>query len=394
MPIEFDKKELVKYPFLKEAHSLVSQKAYSLTNLLELESGKRLAQKARDRIKAALNADYVFDNVTGASGEIPEHEILSYAIARMIVSCMNERPVIDKLCRYESERAAYFLQREEPEKKEYIARSLGINLRSGEMKVNEYVELVRDLHDSKWQLVNRDVNAGNVAVSRDEAEELLKERIRSMLHSQLPLPVPEEIKEKFKPLSEEVSAVYKERVMEQFGEVDEGAFPPCMKAIISSVTDGTNIPHTARFSLTAFMHTIGMDINGIVGVFTRAPDFNADMTMYQVDHISGGGGTEYTPPQCVTMKTYGLCCQDAICKSKKFQHPLSYYKYKKKVTGNTSGASSKSQSAPPDASPSAHSSPASPAHPKSDRIGARIDAKERERAAKNADNQIKSDTGR
>ena len=379
MPIEFDKKELVKYPFLKEAHSLVSQKAYSLTNLLELESGKRLAQKARDRIKAALNMDYVFDNVTGASGEIPEHEILSYAIARMIVSCMNERPVIDKLCRYESERAAYFLQREEPEKKEYIARSLGINLRSGEMKVNEYVELVRDLHDSKWQLVNRDVNAGNVAVSRDEAEELLKERIRSMLHSQLPLPVPEEIKEKFKPLSEEVSAVYKERVMEQFGEVDEGAFPPCMKAIISSVTDGTNIPHTARFSLTAFMHTIGMDITGIVGVFTRAPDFNADMTMYQVDHISGGGGTEYTPPQCVTMKTYGLCCPDGICKSKKIQHPLSYYKYKKKVTGNNAaGTSSKSASAPQSESPSAH--------PKSDRIGARIDAKERERAAKRTDN--------
>ena len=371
MPIEFDKKELVKYPFLKEAHSLVGSRAYALNNLLELESGKRLAQKARDRIKAALSMDYVFDNVTGSSGDIPEHEILSYAIARMIVSCMNERPVIDKLCRYESERAAYFLKHEEPAKKEYIARSLGIDLRSGQMSVREYVELVRDIRDSKWQLVNRDVSNGNVAVSRDEAEELLKERIRSMLHGQLPLPVPDEIKEKFKPLSDEVSAVYKERVMEQFGEVDEGAFPPCMKAIISSVTDGTNIPHTARFSLTAFMHTIGMDINGIVGVFTRAPDFNVDMTMYQVDHISGGGGTEYTPPQCVTMKTYGLCCPDGICKSKKFQHPLSYYKYKKKVTGGSSAKGSKPASAP-DSKP--------------DKIGARIDAKEREKADKTAKN--------
>ena len=193
MPIEFDKKELVKYPFLKEAHSLVGSRAYALNNLLELESGKRLAQKARDRIKAALSMDYVFDNVAGSSGDIPEHEILSYAIARMIVSCMNERPVIDKLCRYESERAAYFLKHEEPAKKEYIARSLGIDLRSGQMSVREYVELVRDIRDAKWQLVNRDVNAGNVAVSRDEAEELLKERIRSMLHGQLPLPVPDEI---------------------------------------------------------------------------------------------------------------------------------------------------------------------------------------------------------
>jgi len=79
------------------------------------------------------------------------------------------------------------------------------------------------------------------------------------------------------------------------------------------------------------------------------------------------------------MKTYGLCCPDGICKSKKIQHPLSYYKYKKKVTGNNAaGASSKSASAPQGESPSAH--------PKSDKIGARIDAKERERAAKRTDN--------
>ena len=81
------------------------------------------------------------------------------------------------------------------------------------------------------------------------------------------------------------------------------------------------------------MHTIGMDLHQIVEVYTRAPDFDIQKTMYQVEHISGRGGTEYTPPGCATMKTYGLCVNpDAICKNKSVTHPLWYYKQKKKMS--------------------------------------------------------------
>jgi DNA primase large subunit len=53
--------------------------------------------------------------------------------------------------------------------------------------------------------------------------------------------------------------------------------------------------------------------------------------MYQVEHISGGGGTEYTPPSCMTMKTYGLCVnRDFYCKN--VSHPLSYYRSRKKAS--------------------------------------------------------------
>ena len=194
------------------------------------------------------------------------------------------------------------------------------------------MELVPNLRDARWQLVNRDVNDGYVSIKREESEELLKERIRSLLHQQLPLPVGESICNLLESMVSEISSAYQEKLMEQFGEVDESSFPPCMKAIIGAVSAGTNIPHTARFSLTAFMHTIGMDTTGIVEVYTRAPDFDVDKTMYQVEHISGRGGTEYTPPGCGTLKTYGLCVNpDSLCKSKNIAHPLSYYKVKKKT---------------------------------------------------------------
>ncbi|MBP2132556.1 DNA primase large subunit [Methanomicrobium sp. W14] len=328
MLVELDKKDLAKYPFLKEAQSLVGKRADSIELFLKSRFGGRIGERAVIRIKAALESDFVFNEIRLDN---PEDEILSYAVSRLIVSCMKERQMVDKLCRYESERASYFLLTEEYPKKEYVAKSVGITFGADKIRVSDYVELVPNLRDAKWQLVNRDVSEGYVFIQKDESDELLKERIRSVLHSQLPLPVTESLCSLLESSSGEISRVYQEKLVEQFGEVDEGAFPPCMKAIINAVSAGTNIPHTARFSLTAFMHTIGMDTTGIVEVYTRAPDFDVEKTLYQVEHISGRSGTEYTPPGCATMKTYGLCVNpDSLCKGKSIAHPLSYYKLRKK----------------------------------------------------------------
>jgi len=60
--------------------------------------------------------------------------------------------------------------------------------------------------------------------------------------------------------------------------------------------------------------------------------------MYQVEHITGRGGTgtEYTTPACAAMKTTGLCVnKDTICE--KISHPLSYYKIKKNDQSKNTG---------------------------------------------------------
>ena len=86
-----------------------------------------------------------------------------------------------------------------------------------------------------------------------------------------------------------------------------------------------------RFSLTTFLHAIGMDVTGIAGLYGRSPDFDIEKTMYQVEHITGrgGSGTEYTTPACAAMQTTGLCVRcDNLCE--RIGHPLSYYKQKKR----------------------------------------------------------------
>jgi len=332
MPVSenrLDKKDLAKYPFLKETKAFVSRMGVPLDSLIRSQSGVgvRIKENAAQRIRDSLGYT---DFELQPEIESVDDEILSYAVARMITSCLNDRMIMDRLARYEAERAYHYLQTESPVKKAYVARSFGLDVDAAEMGVVFYVGLVATMKDPKWRLVNRDINHGMVQISAEEYDELLRERIRSVIRSQLPLEIPGPIAMRLRPYADAVSAAYQEKILEQYGEVDEGSYPPCMEAIIRAVSEGTNIPHTARFSLTAFLHIIGLKEPQIVEVFARAPDFDISRTMYQVEHISGRGGTEYTPPGCQTMKTYGLCVhRDATCKE--ISHPLSYYKRKKKA---------------------------------------------------------------
>jgi DNA primase large subunit len=179
--------------------------------------------------------------------------------------------------------------------------------------------------------VNRELEAGRVVVREEEKDELIRERIRVVLQRQLPLDVPGYICALLAPALESITTAHQASVLEQFGTIDEGSFPPCINALIGALTGGRNIPHTGRFALTAFLHTIGMDTNAIVELYCRAPDFDVGKTLYQVEHITGRGGTEYTAPSCAAMRTTGLCVnKNLLCTHVK--HPLHYYRKKKKGT--------------------------------------------------------------
>ena len=74
MPVEFDKKDLAKYPFLKEAHDLVSSSAYSLDNFLKSRTGTEISKNAAERVKKAIKPPYLFENIRN---EFPEGEIMA-----------------------------------------------------------------------------------------------------------------------------------------------------------------------------------------------------------------------------------------------------------------------------------------------------------------------------
>jgi len=124
-----------------------------------------------------------------------------------------------------------------------------------------------------------------------------------VLLRQLPLQVPPSVCEQVRPVTEQLNATYQQQMLRDLGPIDEGRYPPCISTLIAAVTEGKNLTHPGRFAMTAFLHTIGMSSTQIVELYCRAPDFDLQTTMYQVGHIAGGGGTEYSPPSCATMQT-------------------------------------------------------------------------------------------
>ena len=329
MDVVLDHKELIKYPFLKESQQLARRHVESLEEFLGSNSGVAALDRAKARVIAALSAKREFQD-ENTQNLRPEFEIASYALARILVSCIGDRSLIDRLARYEAERASFFLEAEDPEIRQFVAWSIGINTGTVVLPVTDYVELVPHLRDLRWRLINRDVRQGTVHLEPGEIDELIRERIRVILIDQLPLRVPSGICERLEPVTKEIAASYQQQILEQFGEVKEEAFPPCINALIQAITTGGNLTHMGRFAITSFLHTIGMNTTAIAEIFARAPDFDLEKTMYQVEHISGRGGTEYTPPSCATMRTFGLCAnRDKDCE--RVNHPLSYYRLRKNI---------------------------------------------------------------
>jgi len=334
-------KELSHFPFLKKAQDHVKARFSSLDSLLKEPHAEVLISHASERIREALSpkkivALEIYDSV--------DDEIAAYALARIIVSCVNDKQLIDRLTRYEAERAYYFLVNEEEWNQNYkledsgysrlciaLATELGIQITKDRMPLIDYVELVSPLHEDRFRLVNRRLVRGFVEIKKEERYELLRERTRITIRQDLPHKVPSILCEQLAPRVTSVKKVFQDSMLQQFGAIEESAFPPCMQALVLALTAGTNLTHAGRFALTTFIHTIGMDVAGIARMYARSPDFDPEKTMYQVEHITGrgGSGTEYTAPACAAMKTTGLCVnQDKLCEN--VNHPLNYYRQKKK----------------------------------------------------------------
>jgi DNA primase large subunit len=201
---------------------------------------------------------------------------------------------------------------------------------------SDYLKHSSQMRSQEWKLVNQEMENGQVFLGRNEVARLLQHAIQDKVFNELPLPVNDEIIAAFEPaiqaVREEIARRKEQFEKESYGKVSFLRLPPCMKKLMSMMKKGENVPHVGRFGLTAFLHTIGMNNDQIVAIFSSSPDFNEQLARYQVDHITGmSSGIEYLPPECDTMKSRGVCFDpDSLCNKKWLTHPLSYYRIKGK----------------------------------------------------------------
>ena len=329
-----------RYPFLGESRQAVQATGVDLEALVAEETP--VVERALARVKSALT-----DHDTGDPHTDTRTELLSYPVARVLVSLVDVHILTNRYARAEAatahERFTEDLHRDTELKSAQVERlTLDDLLKefdvANEIRENDgrfrvgvatYLRLAADVWGDEWRLVNRPLWDGIVPVERDELYVLIRQAVQERVESDLPLSVPDDIAEH---LEDEVAHLQELLAeLELTREIDTvvpDLFPPCMKSLLDQIQKGEHLAHHSRFAITAFLAAIGMTTDDIVELYRVNSSFGEEMTRYQTDHIRGKTSpTEYSTPSCATMQSYGDCVNmDDLCE--RISHPMAYYEKK------------------------------------------------------------------
>ncbi|WP_049930037.1 DNA primase regulatory subunit PriL [Halosimplex carlsbadense] len=346
-----------RYPWRGESRQAVGEAGVDLAALVAEDAA--VVERGVERVVWALE-----DGAVGDSHDIDRIELLSYPVARVLVSLVDEHVLTRKYAEAEAATAFERFTADFADTTEFKSASkprltlrellaefdLSGSVRAADgtvgdgsavvsdgasrefhVEVGTYLDLVADQRGDEWRLVNRALADGEVLVDGEELLTLLRQAVRHRVDDGLPLSVPETIADE---LAEEA-----ENLRERLSELDltrdidtvvPELFPPCMKHLLDQVQQGDHLEHHSRFAIASFLTSIGMTTDEIVDIFEVNPGFGEEATRYQVDHIRGATSpTDYSPPACATMQSYGDCIgKDEICKDEiNESHPLNYYEH-------------------------------------------------------------------
>jgi DNA primase large subunit len=324
-----------RYPFLDDARRAVGEANFDLHSLADDE---RVRERATERVERALD-----DGTVGDPSRTTRVELLSYPLARVLVSLVDEHVLTRKYARAEATTAHERFSDAESHQQLKSARterltsedllaefdlagSVHADPDGYRVAVGTYLPLAADMWGDEWRLVNRALSNGEVPISDADLDELLRKAIERRVTEGLPLDVPDAIVDALESTVEEIRETLAELdLTRDIDTVVPERFPPCMKALLDSVQKGEHLPHHSRFAITSFLASIGMSTDEIVDLYMVNPGFGEDITRYQTDHIRGETSpTEYSPPSCATMQSYGDCVNmDDRCET--ISHPMAYY---------------------------------------------------------------------
>lgn len=328
-----DVSKLALYPFVTQAQEYVRTLNVSLLDLFNKRGYEAVRLRAKSRVIDSINKGIT--RAESDSETASNIELFSYPIARILVSCINDNLLTRRYALAEAKASHTFLEHEDENMLVAVGQDFNVSASFENeqfmMHFTDYIRLSAGMHDIKWKLVNRQLNHGFVGVSSLEFARLLQEATFRRILSELPLDVPEDMCTQLAPyvggIMAELAEYKSNNHTGDFGEVNAEFFPPCIRHALSGVRGGVNLGHSTRFALTSFLLNIGMNVDEVVGMFNVSPDFDESKTRYQVEHIAGSSGVEYSTPGCDTMKTYGNCAgKDEWCG--RIVHPLGYYSKK------------------------------------------------------------------
>ena len=336
-----DSERVAKFPFLKDSSQFVEDSGADIAGLITSPSYEPARSRGLQRIYDALEGSEVSYVPMVRAGEYDRlMEVLSYPYARMIVSAVGDRFLTKRYALAEAVRMNKILGGEDPATVIEVSEELSVTSTADQdgmirMGFADYLRLANRLKSQDWKLINSDIKSGVVTLPKEKFSRLMQNALQDKIESELPLMTPEEFRPYLKPDVDRVQArllEVKARFSPTGGEgMKREYLPPCMARMIEMSAQGLNLPHSARFALVSFFNALGMSYEEILSVFAESPDFDESKSEYQIKHITGAlsGGEGYTPPECATMKTNGICFNpDSLCQQEWMTHPLKYYRAK------------------------------------------------------------------
>lgn len=325
-----------RYPFLQSARKAVATAEVDLRQVVMTEQA--VVSRALERIELALD-----EGVVGDQHRRTRVELLSYPVARVLVSLVDVHILTRKYARAEAETAYQRFQRDRQASELKSRRRKRLSLTellaefdlSGavtelpdgyQVRVGSYLDLAADQWGDEWRLVNRTLTDGAVPVSEQELLVLIRQAVKQRVEAGLPLTVPKTVASELEAEQARINELLAElELMRDIDTVVPEQFPPCMEHLLDAVHKGNHLEHHSRFAIASFLTSIGLTTDEIVEMFEVNPGFGEDVTRYQVDHIRGAtSATDYSPPSCATMQSYGDCVNmDDRCDT--ISHPLAYY---------------------------------------------------------------------
>lgn len=360
-----DRSFSARYPFLSEAREKVKEMRLTMEDMLS-ERYENIQSRALQRIEEAVEGRPRSEEDPMPQGE--EVELLSYPVSRFMVAAVGDSHLIKWFAHHEGERARTYLDREPGERMLGIGRELGLEAhdrapgpenkppprpqvvkgvrplpgamemerRSYWVRFTDYLPPKRNISGSEWDLINQRLVDGYVELNKHQytrlLQEMVKKRVEEGLERKVSAPGNRRLKEMIVSLKAKIESRKKRYSPTDLGRMSITRLPPCMRQILGASQAGENLPHHARFALVSFLNAVGLSSEEIFRVFTSAPDFKEDIVRYQVEHITGTtSATSYSPPNCDTMKSGGICFDpDSLCEKEWLTNPIKYYRVKGK----------------------------------------------------------------
>ncbi|MBM3897618.1 MAG: hypothetical protein FJ358_03725 [Thaumarchaeota archaeon] len=316
--VELDSETLAKYPFMQEAGDYIGRLEFDISELTKSENAK-IVQRAKERILEAIKKAKISKEITNI-----EIEILSFPLALAFVKATGLELLMSRYAFAEAVRVESFLESEKiPIITLIFQRVTGTSpeVLSGNsfefrIPVIEYLKRATYFHTPEWKLVNRVVENGNIYIRKSELIRLIREEIKNLIHNKLHMLSSFKIPHEFQSIVEELvrSSPTPTNTTEKI-TITPDKYPPCLVKALDLLQTGQNIPHYGRFLMTTFLLSVGKNVNDIVQLYPKVPDFNEKITRYQVEHIAGlrGGRTRYKVPSCRTLATHNFCFRTQSC---------------------------------------------------------------------------------